>query len=302
MALALTSFNKYPKTAVGTETRGKTTANRLRRVDNFVTMYCRDLILSEEDLFIDLGFGHTPITTLESAQYFRRYNPRLPILGIEIDNKRAREAQQFADDLTFFRQGGFNLPLKINEITGQRETINLIRAFNVLRQYDTESECRDSHILMGDYLNVGGLLIEGTSDVLGRIWVANIIRKQLDHSLTIEALVFSTNFRDGFNITSFQQILPKNFIHRMTGPNEMIYNFFQDWKDSYKQIGISKANIGVKQQFISTAKYLAEEYGYNILIRKKYLKYGFLIWILKSDTKGVDLQQITYPIISTRKK
>jgi hypothetical protein len=280
MSLDPTSFNKYCKAAIGTETRGKTTQNRLRRVDNFVTMYCCDLIMSDQHLYVDLGYGQSPITTLESAKRFRQYNTQLSILGVEIDNKRVREAQQFADNITDFRQGGFNLPLQNNITTGQRETVNLIRAFNVLRQYDLESDCRDSHVLMCNYLNINGILIEGTSDPLGRIWVANIIRKQIDQSLLIEALVFSTNFRDGFNIVSFQQILPKNFIHRMTGPNEMIYNFFEDWKISYEQIGKSMKTmfgIGIRQQFIITAKYLAEEYGYNIITRKKYLKNGFLI-------------------------
>jgi hypothetical protein len=304
MSLDSTSFNKYPKTAVGTETRGKTTHNRLRRVDNFVLMYCYDLIMSDEHLYVDLGYGHTPITTLESARRFRRYNTQLLILGVEIDNKRVRDAQPFANSRTFFRQGGFNLPLQINSITGQRETVNLIRAFNVLRQYDLESDCHDSHVLMCNYLNVNGILIEGTSDPFGRIWVANIIRKQIDHSLLIEALVFSTNFRDGFHIASFQQILPKNFIHRMTGRNEMIYKFFEDWKISYEQIGKSmksRFHIGVRQQFIITAKYLAEEYGYNIITRKKYLKNGFLIWVLKPEGVGIDLNQITYRTPSRKK-
>jgi hypothetical protein len=262
MALDSTSFNKYPKAAIGAETRGKTTQNRLRRVDNFVTMYCNDLIMSDKHLYVDLGYGHTPITTLESAKHFRRYNPQLPILGIEIDHKRAREAQQFANSITHFRQGGFNLPLQTHSVTSQKETVNLIRAFNVLRQYDLESDCRDSHQIMCNHLNINGILIEGTSDPFGRIWVANIIRKQIDHSLLIEALVFSTNFREGFNISSFQQVLPKNFIHRMTGRNEMIYRFFEHWKISYEQAGKSMKhsfNIGVRQQFLITGKYLVEE-------------------------------------------
>jgi hypothetical protein len=305
MSLDSTSFNKYPKAAIGTETRGKTTQNRLRRVDNFVTMYCYDLIMSDKHLYVDIGYGHTPITTLESAKRFRRYNSQLSILGIEIDNKRVREAQQFANSITYFRQGGFNLPLQTNSITGEKETVNLIRAFNVLRQYDLESDCHDSHVIMCNHLNINGLLIEGTSDPFGRIWVANIIRKQIDQSLLIEALVFSTNFRDGFHIPSFQQVLPKNFIHRMTGRSEMIYNFFEDWKISYEHIGKSMKNIfniGVRQQFIIAAKYLAEEYGYNIITRKKYLKNGFLIWLLRPGSTGVDLNQITYQIPSRRKK
>ncbi|CAM2704565.1 unnamed protein product [Rotaria socialis] len=277
MSLASISFNKYSKVAIGAETRGKTAQNRLRRVDHFVIMYCPYLIMSDEHFYVDLGFGHTPITTLESAKRFRQYNARLPIL----------------------------LPLKVNAVTGRRETVNLIRAFNVLRQYDLESDCRDSHAFICNYLNVNGILIEGTSDPWGRIWVANIIRKQIDHSLLIEALVFSTNFRDGFNIVSFQQVLPKNFIHRMTGSNEMIYNFFEHWRISYEQVGNSMKNIygiGVRQQFIATAKHLAEEYGYHIMTDKKFLKNGFLIWLLKPGSRGVDIDQITYRTQSSRKK
>ncbi|UJR10771.1 hypothetical protein I4U23_014959 [Adineta vaga] len=304
MSLDSASFNKYCKSAVGTETRGKTTQNRLRRVDNFVTMYCCDLILSTEHLYVDLGYGRTPITTLESAKCFRQYNRQLRILGIEIDNKRVREAQKFVDDITDFRQGGFNLPLQTNPITGQRETVNLIRAFNVLRQYDLESDCHDSHLLMCNYLNTNGILIEGTSDPLGRIWVANVIRKHIDRSIRIEALVFSTNFRGEFDIVTFQQNLPKNFIHRMTGTNEMIFNFFEDWKRSYEQMGKSMKTmfgIGVRQQFIITARYLAEEYGYNIITRKKYLKNGFLVWKLTPGSKGVDHEQISYRTTNHRR-
>ncbi len=92
------------------------------------------------------------------------------------------------------------------------------------------SDCRDFHLIMGNHLNINGILIEGASDPFRRIWVANIIHKQIDHSLSIEALIFSTNFREGFNISLFQQVLPKNFIHRMTGRNEMIHRFSQHWK------------------------------------------------------------------------
>ena len=299
------SLNKHFKGSVGTETRGKTAPNRLRRVDNFVLMYCRDLIMSDEHLFVDVGYGFTPMTTLESARRFRQHNAELLVLGIEIDNRRVRDAQPFADDRTSFRQGGFNLPLQTNSSTGRRESVNLIRAFNVLRQYDLERDCRDAHLLMCHHLNVNGILIEGTSDPFGRTWVTNVVRKRADQSLIIEALVFSTNFQDGFDIVSFQQVLPKNFIHRMSGPAEMIFNFFEDWKISYEQVGKAMKTtlgMGVRQQFIVTAKHLADEYGYTIVTERKYLKHGFLIWLLKPDSQGVDTGQITYPTVSQRKK
>ena len=68
--------------------------------------------------------------SLTSATAFRRVNPDLPILGVEIEKERVDAAQPFADEKTFFRLGGFNLPLK------EGEHVRLIRAFNVLRQYE----------------------------------------------------------------------------------------------------------------------------------------------------------------------
>ena len=40
----------------------------------------------------------TPRTTLESARRFRRVNPELPILGVEIDKERVEAALPYADE------------------------------------------------------------------------------------------------------------------------------------------------------------------------------------------------------------
>jgi hypothetical protein len=76
---------------------------------------------------VDLGYGFDVRTTLESAARFRRLNPDLPILGVEIDQERVQAALPYADNRTFFGLGGFNLPSK------EEEDVRLIRAFNVLR-------------------------------------------------------------------------------------------------------------------------------------------------------------------------
>ena len=125
-------FSKKPE---GQPTRGKTADNRLRRVDNFVLLYEPSLLtrtdsLFAKSLFVDLGYGFDARTTLESAVRFRKVNPNLNILGVEIDKERVEAALPYADDKTFFRLGGFNLPLQSGE------TVRLIRAFNVLRQYE----------------------------------------------------------------------------------------------------------------------------------------------------------------------
>lgn len=220
--------------------------------------------------FVDLGYGAEAFTTLESAARLRKHNPNLRLLGVEIVPERVEAALPFEDALTNFRLGGFNLPLKAGE------KVRAIRAFNVLRQYE-EDEVADAHQLLVEQLMPDGLLIEGTSDPLGRIWVANILRK---HGLgqqrpEIEALVFSTNFRWGFEPGMFQPVLPKNFIHRMV-PGEAIFNFMEEWKAAaHETIGYKE--YGLRQWFVASAEVLAQR-GFQIDSRKKMLKSGFLIW------------------------
>jgi hypothetical protein len=257
---------------VGEVTRGKTHRNRLRRVDIFLLMYAGDLLRRREGLYqramyVDLGYGAEAFTTLESADRFRNHNQGLPVMGVEIDPERVEAAQIFSDEKTYFRLGGFNLPLT------DGETVRIMRAFNVLRQYE-ENEVLSAHQLMGSYLLPGGLLIEGTSDPLGRIWVANLIRRN-DAGLLMEGLLFSTNFRWGFEPGIFQPVLPKNFIHRMV-PGEIIYDFMEAWKEAARQT-VTVKTLGLRQWFSASAKILAEK-GYSIDLRRKYLQKGFLLW------------------------
>ncbi|MBK7451439.1 MAG: hypothetical protein IPJ47_19330 [Anaerolineales bacterium] len=150
----------------GQPTRGKTAANRLRRVDNFILLYEPALLtrtdgLFSDSLFVDLGYGFDARTTLESAVRFRRANANLRILGVEIDKERVEAALPFADEQTFFRLGGFNLPL------ASGEHVRLIRAFNVLRQYE-EKDFAPAYERLAEYVLPGGLMIEGTSTPFGK--------------------------------------------------------------------------------------------------------------------------------------
>lgn len=278
---------KYPRTnskkPVGQLTRGKTASNRLRRVDNFILLYEPALLTRTGDLFgrsmfVDLGYGFDARTTLESAARFRRVNPDLPILGVEIDQERVEAALPFADALTHFRLGGFNLPLQAGE------TVRLIRAFNVLRQYE-EEDFVPAYERLAQYVLPGGLMIEGTSNPFGSIWAANLVRKtpESDSLLSgnhwkFEALVFSTNFRMGFDITDFQAVLPKNYIHHVV-QGEPIHDFIEAWKRSAAATSPTKV-YGLRQWFISAAEDLASQ-GYSIFTQQKWLTKGFLIWKLE---------------------
>ncbi len=272
----------------GQPTRGKTAANRLRRVDNFILLYEPSLLTRTDGpfaraLFVDLGYGFHPRTTLESAARFRHINPNLPILGVEIEKERVEAALPYANEKTFFRLGGFNLPLN------EGEPVRLMRAFNVLRQYE-EKDFAPAYERLAQYVLPGGLMIEGTSNPLGSIWCANLVRKPGEsvsllagswkqasglQSWNFEALVFSTNFHLGFEITDFQAVLPKNYIHRVV-PGEPVYDFFEAWKQSAAETAAMKA-YGSRQWFVQSAEALAHK-GYKLNLQKKFLSRGYLIW------------------------
>lgn len=254
-------------------TRGKTASNRLRRVDNFILLHEPSLLTRTDDrfaesLFVDLGYGFDARTTLESAARFRRVNPGLKILGVEIDKERVEAALPFADEKTFFRLGGFNLPLQAGE------HVRLIRAFNVLRQYE-EKDFAPAYEQLAQYVLPGGLMIEGTSNPFGSIWAANLARKTRTGDWRFETLVFSTNFRMGFDVEEFQTILPKNLIHRVV-PGEEIYDFFEAWKRSAQETAPFKT-YGARQWFTATTKSLARK-GYKVNLQRKFLSKGYLVW------------------------
>lgn len=262
----------------GQPTRGKTSRNRLRRVDNFLLLTAGELLRRDDGLYayawyVDLGYGAEPFTTLESADRLRRANPRLPVLGVEIDPERVASAQPWADDRTRFRLGGFNVPLE------PYETVRLIRAFNVLRQYE-ETDVTDAWQTMGRCLLPGGLLIEGTSDPFGRVWVANVLRREADR-LVYDGLVFSTNFRWGFEPGMFQPVLPKNCIHRMV-PGEKINAFFEAWKLAVRDT-VAFRQWGLRQWFAASAQTLATQ-GYTVDLRRTLVSRGYLYW---HDAPGV---------------
>ncbi|NDJ76081.1 MAG: class I SAM-dependent methyltransferase [Chloroflexi bacterium] len=252
----------------GHPTRGNTARFRLRRVDTFLLLYDAGLFQSRNgSFFVDLGYGAEPFTTLESAARLRRINPRLPVLCVEIDPERVARAAPYADDLTLFRQGGFNLPLEPGE------TVRAVRAFNVLRQYD-EDQVITAWRTVGRCLLPGGLLVEGTSDPTGRVWVANLLRRT-ESRLHYEGLLFSTNFRWGFAPEMFQPVLPKNCIHRML-PGERIFAFLDAWKRAAAETAAYQS-WGLRQWFIASAERLAA-YGFPVEVRRRWLRQGFLLW------------------------
>lgn len=261
----------------GHETRGKTARNRLRRVDNFILMYAKSLLQKRfckyRNVFVDVGYGEYPFTTLESAQRFHEVSENLHIVGIEIDKERVATASLYQNERIDFRHGGFNLPLIENQ-----ERASVIRAFNVLRQYK-KKQVTEAYSAMLPHLIDNGILIEGTSDPLGRIWVANLFRKHHGY-LQQEAVIFSTNFRCEFHPQNFQTVLPKNYIECIVA-GEKMHDFFCGWKEAYTQ-SLYLRNWGERQVFQKSVTLLAEN-GYPVNFCKKYTSRGYLILYVNDE-------------------
>lgn len=112
-------------------TRGTTNPNRLRRMDRWIAAtHGAELRRATTPLAIDLGYGAAPWTAVELLLRLRAAAPRTQVVGVEIDPARVTAAKPYECEGLTFRHGGFEVPVP------GRPT--LIRAANVLRQYDEE--------------------------------------------------------------------------------------------------------------------------------------------------------------------
>jgi len=265
--LAVRSGHRRDRQPLGEPTRGKTATNRLRRLDLWLLRTEPGLIAAEgPEPFVDLGYGRLPYTTAESARALRTLNPRLPVLGVEVDRDRVEAAAPWVDPLTTFRRGGFELPVD--------GAARVVRAMNVLRQYE-EDAAREAWRLMGERLQPGGLLIEGTCTPFGRLLVVQLLRKDGD-ALADAGLLFSTNFRtpDPPRPEAFQAVLPKHLIHRMV-PGTPIHRFMQLWEAAWSRARVVKS-FGRRQVWVRAAEELARD-GVDVLTDRWLLRRGFLL-------------------------
>jgi hypothetical protein len=199
---------------LGSPTRGTTNPNRLRRVDRWLTGTdpARTTLLDAvEPLVVDLGYGATPVTTVELAGRLAAVRPDVRVLGLELDQERVTAAGPAADPPRLdFRRGGF-------ELAGTRPA--LVRAFNVLRQY-SEAEVAQAWSTMLRRLAPGGLLVEGTCDELGRrcCWVTLTAHGPV-------TLTLACRPGDLERPSDLAERLPKSLIHRNV-PGEPVHALF----------------------------------------------------------------------------
>ncbi|MRX44163.1 class I SAM-dependent methyltransferase [Agromyces kandeliae] len=240
---------------VGSVTRGTTNTNRLRRVDRWIAEQAA-FRRAAEPLVVDLGYGASGVTAFELAARLRRARPDVEVLGLEIEPARVRAAEAqldavragrtpFPDDLPVsFGLGGFEVPVP----GGGRPAV--IRAFNVLRQYD-EGDVADAWARMTGRLAPGGLLVEGTCDEVGRIssWVG--VTDAGPQSFTISLRL------TGLHAPSVvAERLPKALIHRNV-PGERVHDLLEALDRGWR-VHAPLSVYGPSQRWIALARDLRD--------------------------------------------
>jgi SAM-dependent methyltransferase len=243
--------------AEGRITRGTTGVNRLRRVDRWIATLPA-LRTAADPIVVDLGYGARATTALELHDRLSSVRPDVRVVGIEIDPERVKAAKAEERPGVTFRLGGFEIP-------GERPTI--IRALNVLRQYD-ESEVAAAWQKMVERLQPGGVLVEGTCNEIGRVcsWVA--VTADGPQSFTVSLRL------DGLDKPSIvAERLPKVLIHRNVA-GERIHEFLGDL-DRLWQVNSPLSVYGPSQRWIATAQAMRES-GWPVLGTKARWRLGEL--------------------------
>jgi SAM-dependent methyltransferase len=224
---------------IGEITRGTTNTNRLRRVDRFITAL-PVLRRTGDPLVVDLGYGASGVTAFELQQRLARVRADVEVVGLEISPDRVRRAtEQLAavrsgsttfsrDARVSFGLGGFETPLPDGRLAA------VIRAFNVLRQYD-ESEVPDAWRLMVSRLQPGGVLIEGTCNEIGRVssWIAVT-------SAGAQTFTISLRLADLERPSIVAERLPKSLIHHNV-PGQPVHSLLSELDRAWQH----NAGVGV---------------------------------------------------------
>ncbi|WP_426998249.1 class I SAM-dependent methyltransferase [Pseudarthrobacter sp. N5] len=228
---------------VGNVTRGTTNPNRMRRVDRWLTGPAAWRLRAATDpLVVDLGYGASPATAVELFERLSAIRPDVRVFGIEIEPERVRGAKPFERPGLSFRRGGFELPVPGNPV--------LVRAFNVLRQYE-EADVGGIWQLVQRRLAPAGLFIDGTCDEIGRrvTWVALDADGPLSLSMSLRFGSFTLP-------SEIAERLPKALIHRNI-PGERIHSLMQAMDKAWLE-SAPLASFGNRQRWTGMCQTLLD--------------------------------------------
>jgi hypothetical protein len=246
---------------VGAVTRGTTGTNRLRRVDRWIAARS-EFVRARHPLVVDLGFGASGVTSFELWSRLARVRPDAEVIGLEIDPARVAAARAQLEAVQAgatsfdpgarveFARGGFEVPL-----AGPRRPA-VIRAFNVLRQYD-EAEVAAAWQHMRTRLAPDGLLVEGTCDELGRVcsWIDLSPAGPQRFTVSLRLAGLETP-------AIVAERLPKALIHRNV-PGEPVHAWLAALDGTWRKASVL-APYGPQQRWIGAVAALRDD-GWPIL-------------------------------------
>ncbi|CAM06142.1 hypothetical protein A8924_7341 [Saccharopolyspora erythraea NRRL 2338] len=256
--------------ALGVPTRGTTNPNRLRRIDRWMAgtpWVARTLREAADPLVVDLGFGSSPVTTVELASRLRPLRADTRVFGLEIDPERVAAGKLVADPPALeFRRGGFELAGLAAGVAGS-DGPALVRALNVLRQY-TEAEAWKAWDELRSRLAPGGLLVEGTCDEIGRrcCWVT----LDRDGPLTFTLACLPSDLDRPSDLA---ERLPKTLIHRNV-PGERVHALLSELDACWAKAS-PHAPFGPRARWAEAVAMLAG-LGWPVLDRRRRWRLGEL--------------------------
>jgi hypothetical protein len=191
--------------------------------------------------------------------------PNAIVVGVEIDRERVAAAEPHSTNQLRFIYGGFETPLPAD--LGANRPVEVIRALNVLRQYN-ESEVAAAWALMQSRLSEHGRIIEGTCDEIGRLasWVT------LDRE---RPLTFTISLRLGGLEApgKVAERLPKALIHHNI-EGEKIHDYLTALDKAWA-VSSSQSAFGAVQRWLATCK-IMQDAGWPIASEPKRWRLGEL--------------------------
>ena len=245
---------------IGTVTRGTTNPNRLRRVDRFIATL--PVLKKAAPVVVDLGYGASPITAIELRERLLKVNPKVHVVGVEIEKDRVAKGLEIAEPGLDFLLGGFETPLPAGV-----ESAQVIRAFNVLRQYD-ERDVAAAWQLMLSRLSEHGVLVEGTCNEIGRVssWIT--LTKQGPKLFTISLHLGSLE-----QPSIVAERLPKVLIHHNTA-GEKIHEYLKALDQAWATHAPLQT-FGALQRWLAVCETLSAA-GWPIVMNRKRWRLGEL--------------------------
>jgi hypothetical protein len=243
---------------IGTVTRGTTNPNRLRRVDRYIASL--PILKVGRPVVVDLGYGASPITAIELQDRLSHVNPEVQVVGIEIEKDRVTRGKEVERPGLSFMLGGFETPLPAGMANA-----DVIRAFNVLRQYD-ERDVPAAWKLMTSRLSDQGVLVEGTCDEIGRLSTWITLTKEGPKLFTISLHLGSLE-----QPSKVAERLPKALIHHNV-PGERIHEFLSALDRAWATHA-PLSTFGAVQRWLALCEEMVAT-GWPIVVNRKRWRLG----------------------------